>query len=807
MAGRNGAHREQDAHQALGARLRQYRKRRGLTQEELAERSGSGLSVYTISNVERGRTRPSRHTVHEVMAALELDDAERHDLLSLWREAGIPPASLDRSTHPAPVAGDPIEPGDWRVPPPSPGHLPTPPTRLIGRAAEVQRLLATVQDARLVTITGVGGVGKTRLAIQVATEVRHAFAAGTVFLELAAVDDPALVIPLIGQAVGLREGSGSIDALATFLRDKHLLLVVDNFEHVLPAGIWLAQLLRAAPRLHTLVTSRVPLRLYGEQEFRVPPLAVAGGKGQEAPGEAVHLFVERARGVRPDLALQWDTLPAVAAICAHLDGLPLAIELAAARSKLLSPQAILARLEGTGDRAGSSLNMLVGGPRDLPARQQTLRNTLNWSHDLMDDEGQRIFRCLAVFSGFEVASASAVCELGDDALDRVATLADQGLLEWVDGAADTPRFRMLQPVREYALERLLQSGEAEALRRRHAQHYLTLAEQMERQLVGPEQARAARCLELEIENVRGALRSLLEFEPAEAARLATMLDRFWARHNHASEGRWWLEETLARLRDPGRIRARALVACGCITVAMGDSVRATAQLEEALAIFRSLDDRPGLASALAGMGEVHALQSEYERSRACREEALRLFRELGDVWGAADALSGIGGVAAFQLDLDVATAALEESARLFEEVGDRWARANTLMFLAWALVIGRAPSAHRLALDALRAIREFEDAGLGWRGLAVFAEAAGLERHNELAATLWGAVESIFERSGYTMHASLGKPMQAQLRELRAALGEAAFDVAFAAGRQLAPGEAIELALAAETESASTATP
>jgi predicted ATPase len=650
-------------------------------------------------------------------------------------------------------------------------------------------------------------VGKTRLAIQVATEVRHAFAAGTVFLELAAVDDPALVTPLIGQAVGLREGTGSIDALTAFLSDKHLLLVLDNFEHVLSAGMVVAQLLRVAPRLHILVTSRIPLRLYGEREFRVPPLAVAHERGEDGPGEAVQLFGERARAVRPDLVLHSDTLPVVTAICAHLDGLPLAIELAAARSRLLSPQAILARLEGPRDRAGSSLHMLVGGPRDLPARHQTLRNTLDWSHDLLDEEGQRIFRSLAVFSGCEVASARVVCGLGNDALDRLATLADQGLLEWVDGAADSPRFRMLQPVREYAFERLVESGESEEVRRRHAQHYLTLAEHMEPQLVGPEQALAARCLQLEIENLRGALRSLLEFEPAEATRLATLLDRFWTRHGYAGEGRWWLEETLAHCQDAGRIRARALVACGCITVGMGESVRATEQLEEALAIFRALDDRAGVASALAGMGEVHLLQAEYECSRACREDALRLYRELGDVWGAANALSGIGGAAAFQLDLEGAISALEESARLFEKVGDRWARANTLSFLAWAMVNGRSSSARRVALHALRDIREFDDPQLRYRGLAIFAQLAGLEQQSELSATLWGAVQSIFERTGYAMGAPIRGLMNVQLRDLRAALGESAFDKAFAFGRRLAPDEAIELALATEAESASSTHP
>jgi tetratricopeptide (TPR) repeat protein len=451
--------------------------------------------------------------------------------------------------------------------------------------------------------------------------------------------------------------------------------------------------------------------------------------------------------------------------------------------------------------------MLVGGPRDLPARQQTLRNTLDWSHALLDEEGRRLFRRLAVFSGCEVASAGAVCELGDDALDRLAALADQSLLECMDGAAHSPRFRMLQPVREYALERLEQSGEAEGVRRRHAQHYLALAEHMEPQLVAPEQVRAARCLELEIENVRGALRTLLELEPGEAARLAAMLDRFWTRHNHVSEGRWWLEEALARYRDGDRIRARALVACGCITVSVGDFVRATAQIEEGLAIFRTVDDQPGVAAALAAMGEVHAVHGEYERSHACREEALRLYRELGDVWGVANALSGRGGVAALQRDLDVATVALTESARLFEQVGDRWARANALSFLAWAVVLRQAPSAHRVALDALRGIREFDDAGLGWRALAVVALSAGFERQHALAATLWGAVETAVERSGHTMQAPHHTPMEAQLRELRAALGDRAFDEAFACGRSLAPGEAIELALAGEAETASSAIP
>jgi predicted ATPase/DNA-binding XRE family transcriptional regulator len=449
--------------------LRRHRHAAGLTQEELAARAG--LGVRTIRDLERGVSRaPHRETLALLADALPNSHEERATLVSAAR------AMHGATPHPPQSRG--ARP---------PGVLPIPPTPLIGREHEeaaVTHLLLR-RDVRLLTLTGAPGIGKTRLAMQVAAGLCETFADGMVFVGLAAIHDPTLLLSALAQALGVRDaGSQSLDAtLAAHLRDKGVLLVLDNCEQVVAAAPLLAHLLASCPELKILVTSRAALRIRGEQEFTVPPLALPDsrhlpGLDDLAQYAAVALFVHRAQAVKPTFALTPTLAAHVAAICERLDGLPLALELAAARIKLLSPQALMARLE-------SSLALLTHGPADLPARQQTMRCAIAWSYDLLAEQEQRLFRRLSVFARgwWTLEAAEAVCgakgERPGDVLDALQALVDESLVVQGEGADGEARYRLLELIREYALERLEASGEAETLRRRHAEYCLALAHEME----------------------------------------------------------------------------------------------------------------------------------------------------------------------------------------------------------------------------------------------------------------------------------------------------------------------------------------
>ena len=729
-------------------------------------------------------------------------------------------------------------------------NLPLQPTPLIGREKEVSEVcdLMRLEETRLLTLTGPGGTGKTRLALQAAADLLDDFPDGTFFAPLATLTEAELLLPAVAETLGMREtGEQPLDeSLKDYLVERRMLLLLDNFEQVLGAAPAVTELLAGAPGLKVLATSRAPLGLYGEHEFPVPPLSMPD---LEHPPplesltqyEAVSLFVERARALKPDFKVTNESAPAVAEICVRLDGLPLAIELAAARIKMLPPKAMLQRLT-------SRLKLLTGGARDLPERQRTLRATIEWSHALLDEGEQLLFGRLAVFSGGRTLEAiEAICDaLGDlpvDAFDGISSLLDKSLIRQEEGPNGEPRFVMLETVHEFAREKLEDSAEAQEIKRIHAQYFLTLAEVAFPELRGPDQLEWLERLEAEHDNMRAALTWALERKEAEVAlRLGGALWWFWWMRGHNSEGRRWLEEALAiEGRVLPEVRAMALAGAGELATSQGNLDRAKEVCEEGLELLlhEGRETREAKLCLLAFLGWVALEREEYEQAKQLFEEGLALSRQMRDTWWLANSLSNVAVVSHSLEDYEKATELYEESMDLFRELGDRRRLATCLNNLAMVVCSqGELGRAAKLIEESVVLLRELGARGvasvglcnLGWiallqddlsraadlyreslsvswdtgvnpvvqRTLEGFACLAGAKGEADRAARLWRAAQDLHVTKGIPRDIDFLAEADARISAVRSDMGEEEWDEAWRKGRAMTLDEVVSYALGEE---------
>jgi predicted ATPase/serine/threonine protein kinase len=738
-----------------------------------------------------------------------------------------------------------------------PANLPVQRTGFVGREKEVAAVkeLLLRQDVRLLTVTGPGGIGKTRLAVEVANGLVESFPGGTHFVSLSSLSDPGLIASVIVQALGIREAGGQspLEILKKNLQESSrapMLLLLDNFEHLVQAAPNVAELLATGPNLKILVTSRAALHVYGEHEFPVPPLAMPDSRSMP-PVEvlsrypAVALFVQRAAAVKPDFELNRENASAVTEICARLDGLPLAIELAAARVKVLSPSSMLTRL-------ASRLQLLTGGSRDLPQRQQTLRAAMDWSYDLLSAAGQKLFRRLSVFvGGCNLEGAEAVCNTKDDLdldlLDAMSSMVDKSLVKQVEAAKGESRFVMLETIREYALEKLEASGEETLTKRAHAAYCLVLAEEEATEQSGAEGSEWLERFASEHDNFRAALEWLTETGDAEwGLRLGTALFRYWEIREYLAEGRDRLGRLLklAGAAAPTKLRMRALFAAGVLAGEQGDYASAealinesqniahelgdktgiavslnalavfardrgdvaTAQMlfEASLALWRELGDQKAVARALSNLANVLKLQGDYKRSRSLYAECLAIFRGLGDRTGVAWSLNYQGDVARDQGDCPGAQALYEQGLGIFRELGDRWGIAGTLADLgSLAREQRNYPRAHSLYRESIKIFQELEHKRGIARLLECFACSAAAQLDAERSLRLAGAAAALRQNIGAPLTPAEQAKLEASLHLARQALSNTAGVAAWLEGWTLPVEKVVEEVLMPDAAPAS----
>ena len=703
----------------------------------------------------------------------------------------------------------------------TPNNLPARLTTFLGREREIGAVVDLAGSHRLVTLTGPGGTGKTRLSLEVARRLVEQHPDGVYFVELASITQPELVAAEIGRAIALPERGGrtAMERLVDFIGERRMLLVLDNFEQVMGAATSVSELLASCPSLTILTSSRSALRISGEQEYPVPPLALPDlerlpGHDELSQYDAVALFIERARAVRPDFMVTNDNAPAVAEICVRLDGLPLAIELAAARIRILSPQAMLGRIE-------RRLALVAGGARDLPARQQTLRGAIAWSHDMLDEADRALFAGLSVFVGGAALDAiERVCGdlLNGEALDALAGLVDKSLLRQREGPEYEPRFEMLETIREFALEQATERNELDALRQRHADHYLEVATLAGSQVMGSAKRSWLDRLEADHENLRAALGWALETDRAETAlRMTAALWRFWQMRGHLGEGRDGVTAALAlpHAAEHPAARADALSALAGLAYWQGDSVAARAAYDEEIALRRELGDRAGEAEALYGasftwsIGEL-AEDRNADAAAALIEQAIPIFRDLGDELAVGRCAWALANVRYGQGELREARESGLRALEIFQAADDRFMTGWTTYTLGLAdlsedhQAAGGAPEARVAAAERLiRALTIFDEAEDSSGYTLVLDALALLALRNgdrERAARLAGAVARLERETGtglaFWNRGTLGYDPAVLLTDPEAA-------EAWRAGEGLTTAEAVAYGLEGATESAS----
>jgi len=778
---------------SFGYWLRLKRKALDLTREALADRVG--CSISTIRKLEDEERRPSTQIAELLAEIFKIPTTERTAFLRFargdWRSA--------------PSLGD--EEAPWRISPPAPpqqprSNLPGTFTSLIGRdkdIAAVQDYL-TDPDIRLVTLIGPGGIGKTRLSIASARESLTEFSNGVFFVALAPLDQPSLIPSATLQALGYIEKNNLSpeEGLIEGIANKRMLLVLDNCEHLIEDVARLASsLLSACSRLKILTTSREALRIPGEWLYLVPALDMPkeySNVDVETISEfpALVLFGERARAARSDFALNAENIRAVASICSQLDGLPLAIELIAARVKTLSLGQIVARLD---DRFA----LLTSGSRIAPSRQQTLRATLDWSHELLTETERELFRQLSVFVGgftLEALESVALLDSNQSILDALSRLVDKSLL--LVEQRDQPRYRFLEPIRQYARDKLNESRESNLTQDRHLNYYLRVAEKAEPYLFGAKQQNWKNRLELDHDNLRVALAWSLESNQIEAGlKLAGALAWFWHSKGHLSEGNLWLEKLLASgIGTQGKERAKALRASSILSTDIGDYIRARALAESSIKLYREIGDNQGVGLALIDLGATFEYEGKEEDAIESFEESLRLLRATGERWGIAYALLWLGDTCLRMGDIERAATSWEESLRLTREVGDHY-------LMAWSLAgfgtVARLRADYKRATGMFReSLSIYQSSGDKFgppyilEALALVAAALGDAKR---AARLWGAASAWREAINELLPPIYQRDYAPSITQARTQLGEEVYASAWSQGHAMSPEQAIALAL------------
>ncbi|MDP9313911.1 MAG: tetratricopeptide repeat protein [Chloroflexota bacterium] len=791
---------------SFGCWLKQQRQPRDLTREEVAHQVH--CSVVTIRKIEAGERRPSKEIAARLAECLGVIPEDRLAFVRFARSGSAPgPGSVPDPPH---VEHQPV-----LKPQSHANNLPSAVTKLIGREQEVAAACNSLRhaDVRLLTLVGSPGIGKTRLSIEIATRLQDAFADGLYFVALTPIADPCLVPAAIAQTLGVKETVGQTleERLAAYLRDKQLLLVLDNCEHLLRGMLSIAGLLAACSGLKVLVTSRAPLQLRGERQFPVPPLLLPE-LGHLPPLDelanyaAVAVFVERSQAVAPTWVLTDDNRSYVATICARLGGVPLALELAAARSKLLSPRDLLARLD-------QQLVLLTDAPRDMPPRHRTLRAALDWSYNLLPPPEQALLAQVAVFGGgFTLEAAEAVCQewyapptassrvwtpaQHTSVLDSLTALVNNSLLVEHVHAEQQTRFTLLEMIREYALERLDERHLGNVMRERHATYFLALAEQADAALQGPNQPVWLAVLETEHDNLRLALQWALGHRRGEIAlRVCAALWRFWWLHGHLDEGRRWLEQALAGDDLPGLAWAKALHGLGVLLQEQGKYEQARARYEESLVLRRDQGDTRGVAAALNSLGVAALDQGDYAAAQRLYEESLALKRELGDKHGIANSLNNLGMVASAQGDHERAAALYEASLAFKRELGDKHGMAVPLGNLGALALDRNDPRARTFFVESLLLFEELgEKDGVAecLEGLAGVAMAQG---RPDRAARLCAAATVLREAIGAPLIPAERTRYNRILAGAHAQLDEASFAAVWNEGTAMTPEQRLAYAL------------